>query len=121
MTQVREPAGARRAILARTLSGLAIAGATAGLLAAGAASAKVEGDTVILGSANSLTGKYSSNGIDTQNGYDLAIKVINEMGGVTVGGKKYKLAGQYYADESTPARTAQIGRASGRERTWKYE
>src|SRR3546814_9372490 len=83
MTQVREPAGARRAILARTLSGLAIAGATAGLLAAGAASAKVEGDTVILGSANSLTGKYSSNGIDTQNGYDLAIKVINEMGGVT--------------------------------------
>src|SRR3546814_931089 len=108
MTQVREPAGARRAILARTLSGLAIAGATAGLLAAGAASAKVEGDTVILGSANSLTGKYSSNGIDTQNGYDLAIKVINEMGGVTVGGKKYKLAVQYYDDESTPARTAQL-------------
>src|SRR3546814_20610887 len=108
MTQVREPAGARRAILARTLSGLAIAGATAGLLAAGAASAKVEGDTVILGSANSLTGKYSSNGIDTQNGYDLAIKVINEMGGVTVGGKKYKLAVQYFAAKSTPARTAPL-------------
>src|SRR3546814_19739696 len=98
---------ARKAILARALSSVALAGAAAGLLVAGPAGAKVEGDTIILGSANSLTGKYSSNGIDTQNGYDLAIKVINEMGGVTVDGKQYKLAVQYYDDESTPARTAQ--------------
>lgn len=94
--------------LKRALTGLTIAGATAGLLAAGAVQAKVEGDTIILGSANSLTGKYSSNGIDTQNGYDIAIKRINEMGGVTVGGKQYKLAVKYYDDESTPARTAQL-------------
>src|SRR3546814_20370117 len=85
-----EPMRARKAILARALSSVALAGAAAGLLVAGPAGAKVEGDTIILGSANSLTGKYSSNGIDTQNGYDLAIKVINEMGGVTVGGTKYK-------------------------------
>jgi branched-chain amino acid transport system substrate-binding protein len=108
MKIVREPIRARKAILARTFSSVAVAGAVAGLLAAGPASAKVEGDTIILGSANSLTGKYSSNGIDTQNGYDLAVKVINEMGGVTVGGKKYKLAVKYYDDESTPARTAQL-------------
>ena len=108
MTYFREPARARKAILARTLSSLLVAGAAAGLLVAGAASAKVEGDTIVLGSANSLTGKYSSNGIDTQNGYDLAIKKINEMGGVTVGGKQYKLAVKYYDDESTPARTAQL-------------
>lgn len=108
MTHRWEPAGARKPILARTLCGLAAAGAAAGLIAAGAASAKVEGDTIILGSANSLTGKYSSNGIDTQNGYDFAIKRINEMGGVTVGGKQYKLAVRYYDDESTPARTAQL-------------
>ncbi|MDP4796105.1 MAG: hypothetical protein NWR87_04255 [Rhodospirillales bacterium] len=31
-------------------------------------SVKADGDTIVLGSANSLTGKYSSNGIDTQNG-----------------------------------------------------
>jgi branched-chain amino acid transport system substrate-binding protein len=85
-----------------------LAGAAAGMIAAGPAGAKVEGDTIILGSANSLTGKYSSNGVDTQNGYDLAIKKINEMGGVTVGGKQYKLAVTYYDDESTPARTAQL-------------
>ncbi len=93
---------------ARTFSGLMAAGAVAGLIAAGPASAKVEGDTIILGSALSITGKYSSNGIDTQNGYELAVKKINEMGGVKVGGKSYKLKIQYYDDESTPARTAQL-------------
>lgn len=108
MRNLRGPLGARPPIFARTLSSAAVAGALAGLLVAGPAGAKVEGDTIILGSANSLTGKYSSNGIDTQNGYDLAIKVINDMGGVTVGGKKYKLAVKYYDDESTPARTAQL-------------
>ncbi len=88
---------------------LAITGlAAAGLVAATATQAKVEGDTIILGSAISLTGKYSSNGVDSQNGYDLAVKRINEMGGVKVGGKSYKLAVQYYDDESTPARTAQL-------------
>ncbi len=72
------------------------------------ADAKVEGDTITLGSAISLTGKYSTNGIHAQNGYDLAIKKINEMGGVTVDGKSYQLAVTYYDDESTPARGAQL-------------
>lgn len=89
---------------------LAVMGVAAAALATGApaADAKVEGDTIILGSANSLTGKYSSNGIDTQNGYNLAADRINEMGGVKVGGKSYKLKVVYYDDESTPARTAQL-------------
>jgi branched-chain amino acid transport system substrate-binding protein len=103
-----KPAQAHRKFATRTVSGLVVAGAAAGLIAAGAASAKVEGDTIILGSALSLTGKYSSNGIDTQHGYELAVEKINEMGGVTVGGKQYKLEVRYYDDESTPARTAQL-------------
>ncbi len=77
-------------------------------LAVAPAAAKVEGDTITLGSAISFTGKYSTNGIHAKNGYDLAVKRINEMGGVTVGGKSYKLAIEYYDDESTPARTAQL-------------
>lgn len=80
----------------------------ASVLATVSVQARVDGDTIVLGSANSLTGKYSSNGVDTQNGYDLAIKVVNDAGGVMVGGKKYKLAVQYYDDESTSARTAQL-------------
>lgn len=70
--------------------------------------AKVEGDTIILGSAISLTGKYATNGLHTQRGYDFAAKTINEAGGVKVGGKSYKLAIKYYDDESTPARGAQL-------------
>jgi branched-chain amino acid transport system substrate-binding protein len=88
---------------------LAVMGvAAAALLAATAAQAKVEGDTIILGSAISLTGKYSTNGIHAQNGYELAVKRVNEMGGVKVGGKSYKLKVVYYDDESTPARGAQL-------------
>jgi len=70
--------------------------------------AKVVGDTIILGSAISFTGKYSTNGIHAKNGYNLAVKKINEGGGVKVGGKAYKLKIMYYDDESTPARTAQL-------------
>ena len=46
--------------------------AAAGLVAAGPASAKVEGDTIVLGSAISFTGKYSTNGIHAKNGYNIA-------------------------------------------------
>ena len=35
--------------------------------------AKVVGDKIILGAAVSLTGKYSSNGVHTKNGYNLAV------------------------------------------------
>jgi len=58
--------------------------------------------------AISFTGKYSTNGVHASNGYNLAVKVINESGGVKVGGKSYQLEIVYYDDESTPARTAQL-------------
>jgi len=65
-------------------------------------------DTIVLGAAVSLTGKYATNGHHTKNGYDLALKRINGNGGVNVGGKHYKLKIVYYDDESTPARGAQL-------------
>jgi branched-chain amino acid transport system substrate-binding protein len=70
--------------------------------------AKVVGDKIILGAAISLTGKYSSNGVHTQNGYNMAVDRINEMGGVKVGGKTYKFDIIYYDDESNPKRAAQL-------------
>jgi len=82
--------------------------AAVGLIIAGPVGAKVEGDTIVFGSAVSFTGKYSTNGKHTKNGYDLAAKRINEMGGVKVGNKKYKIKIQYYDDESTPARAGQL-------------
>ncbi len=84
------------------------AGAAALALAANPAGAKVEGDTITFGAALSLTGKYSTAGQHAQRGYDLAVKKINDAGGVTVAGKKYKIAVQYYDDESTPVRGAQL-------------
>jgi len=62
-------------------SAVALAAAAFAITAA-PAGAKVEGETITLGSAISLTGKYSTNGIHAQNGYDLAVQKINEMGGV---------------------------------------
>ena len=86
--------------------GAALAVGVAGF--AGGAMAKVEGDTIIIGSSLSLTGKYSTNGFHTQKGYDFAVKRINDTGGVKVGGKSYKMKVVYYDDESTPSRASQL-------------
>jgi branched-chain amino acid transport system substrate-binding protein len=86
----------------------AVAAVSTTLALGGNALAKVEGDTIILGSSISLTGKYATNGLHTQRGYDYAVKMINDNGGVTVNGKSYQLAVKYYDDESTPARGAQL-------------
>ena len=87
---------------------LAAACAAAMLSVGVAASAAAADDTIVLGAAVSLTGKYSTNGKNTQDGYDLAVKTINDKGGVKVGGKPYKLKVVYYDDESTSARGAQL-------------
>ncbi|MGH8745068.1 MAG: ABC transporter substrate-binding protein, partial [Burkholderiales bacterium] len=65
-------------------------------------------DTITLGSAISITGKYSQEGKNASDGYNFAVRRINEMGGVKINGKSYMLAVKYYDDESTPARTAQL-------------
>ena len=87
---------------------LVVAVAAVGLVVASPAVAKVEGDTIVFGAAVSFTGKYSTNGKHTKNGYDLAVKRLNEMGGVKVGNKTYKVKIKYYDDESTPARAGQL-------------
>jgi branched-chain amino acid transport system substrate-binding protein len=92
----------------KILIALVVAVAAVGLVFASPAVAKVEGDTIVFGAAVSFTGKYSTNGKHTKNGYDLAIKRLNEMGGVKVGNKTYKVKIKYYDDESTPARAGQL-------------
>jgi len=89
-----------------TVTALASVGAIA--LVAAPAGAKVEGDTIVLGAAVSKSGKYSTNGKHTMNGYNLAVEKLNAMGGITVGGKKYKFKIIYYDDESRGSRGAQL-------------
>jgi len=86
----------------------AICAAAVALAFAAPAAAKVEGDKIILGSAISITGKYSQEGKNASDGYNFAVDAINRRGGVKVNGKSYKLEIKYYDDESTPARTAQL-------------
>jgi branched-chain amino acid transport system substrate-binding protein len=68
----------------------------------------VADDEIVLGAAVSLTGKYALNGANTKNGYELAVHRINDLGGVTIGGRPYKLVVRYYDDESTPARGTEL-------------
>ena len=82
--------------------------AIAAALSLAAPAAALADNTIVLGSAISITGKYSQEGKNARDGYDFAVKKINDMGGVKVGGKTYKLEIKYYDDESTPARTAQL-------------
>ena len=95
-------------MIKKHLLGFASAFSIAVVAISGIAQAKVEGDTITLGSALSLTGKYATNGLHTQRGYDFAVDRINATGGVKVGGKSYQLTVKYYDDESTPARGAQL-------------
>jgi branched-chain amino acid transport system substrate-binding protein len=68
----------------------------------------VAGNTITLGSAISFTVEHATCGIHSRNGFELAVKKINETGGVAAGGRNFRLRVIYYDDESTPARTAQL-------------
>ncbi len=65
-------------------------------------------DTIVFGAAISITGKTAKEGEYTRDGYQVAIDKINEMGGIKVGGKTYKVELKYYDDETKPERTAQL-------------
>jgi branched-chain amino acid transport system substrate-binding protein len=56
----------------------------------------------------SLTGKYAQNCANTKNGYEFAVRKINDRGGIEIGGTSYKLVVHYYDDESTPARGTEL-------------
>lgn len=83
-----------------------IGGISALALTAFAWSASAE--SIVLGAAVSASGKYSTAGLHTMNGYNMAVDLINAGGGVNVGGTIYTLEIKYYDDESTPARGAEL-------------
>src|SRR5581483_10009175 len=73
----------------------------------GAASAQGE-ETIVLGTSLSITGKYANSGKGARDGYALAVKRINEKGGIKIGRNKYHLKFVYEDDASTPDKGAQI-------------
>ncbi len=86
----------------------ALALGTAFLVAGSVGAQADECETITLGAAISLTGKYATNGYHTQNGYEFAIEKIKENGGVQVDGKCYNFEVIYYDDESKGDRGATL-------------
>src|SRR5690348_12553203 len=92
-----------------------IAVATMGALAVGGCGSKgdagtsaQDSGTLTLGASMSLTGSLAREGALTKEGYDVCAKVVNDKGGVPVGGKKVKLQIQYQDDTSKPDTAAQL-------------
>lgn len=64
--------------------------------------------TLTLGASLSLTGSLAREGILTKEGYDVCVKVVNDKGGVPVGGQKLRLEIRYQDDTSKPDTAAQL-------------
>lgn len=65
---------------------------------------------LVLGSVLSLTGRFSTEGVHTRNGYEFAIRSIKAGGGQQIGSKCYDFRVIYYDDESRRERGAQLAR-----------
>ncbi len=74
-----------------------------------AQNARAAKDKVIkLGCAISFTGAESRTGKLYRDSYDMAVKQINENGGVKVGNQTYKLKIVYYDDKSDPTESSKL-------------
>lgn len=71
-------------------------------------SAGTTGSTLRLGAALSLTGALAKEGGLTKQGYQSCQSVVNAKGGVTAGGKSYKLRIVFADDKSEPDTAAQL-------------
>ena len=67
-----------------------------------------ECEEITLGSAISLTGKYATNGVHTQNGYEYAISKIKQADGININSRCYNFKVVYYDDESKGDRGATL-------------
>ena len=77
-------------------------------MASTAIAAAADCEKLVLGSAISLTSKYATNDVHAKNGYEFAIKKIDENGGVKIGDKCYNFEVIYYDDESKGDRGATL-------------
>jgi len=66
------------------------------------------GGTLRIGAALSLTGSLAREGLLTKQGYEVCRKVINDKGGVKVGGSSLNLDIAYQDDKSEPDVAAQL-------------
>lgn len=89
--------------------GVATATAFSLVLATSAAEAG-RNEVILIGAPMSFTGQHATNGKHSRKGYQLAVNLINENGGIEVDGKKYDLKVKYYDDESNPKLAAKFAK-----------
>lgn len=85
----------------------AAAGATSSATSAPAAAGAFDG-TLVFGAPLSLTGATAKEGSLTRDGYDLWRDVYNKNGGITIGGKHYRIETKYYDDASNAQQSATL-------------
>ncbi len=64
--------------------------------------------TITFGATIPITGERASEGAYSRDGYLFYIHTINQQGGITIGGRRYRVELKYYDDQSRPERTAQL-------------
>src|SRR5260221_9147441 len=77
-------------------------------LATGSAQAMQADDTVTIGVLMPITGREGKPGQYQKEGIELAIKKINDAGGIVVKGKKLKIKEIFYDDGSDSAKSASL-------------
>jgi branched-chain amino acid transport system substrate-binding protein len=66
--------------------------------------------TITFGVTVPITGERAVEGQYSLDGYLFYVNTINKQGGISVGGKRYRVALKYYDDQSQPRRTAALYR-----------
>jgi branched-chain amino acid transport system substrate-binding protein len=71
--------------------------------------ASAQEGVIQFGGSVPMTGAAAETGLNVKFGYDCAVKFINEkMGGVEIGGKKYRVSMNLFDDASDPARATSL-------------
>ncbi|MDR7554162.1 MAG: amino acid ABC transporter substrate-binding protein [Armatimonadota bacterium] len=76
--------------------------------ATGAGRAQAQEPVLRLGAAIALTGPVSREGNFVKDGYDFWVRTVNERGGITIGGQRYRVEIKYYDDESKAETAARL-------------
>src|SRR5947209_6116720 len=66
--------------------------------------------TITFGVTVPITGERAVEGQYSLDGYLLYVNTVNSQGGMSVGGKRYRVALKYYDDQSQPRRTSALYR-----------
>lgn len=91
----------------RWIAGLLLVAACGALLAGPKLSA-AQDNTITVGVVLPVTGKEAKPGQYQKEGIELAIKQINDKGGIPVGGKKYQIKEVFYDDGSDGTKSASL-------------